>query len=172
MVVLTTDRKAVQCVENVDSLFHSIKKYYQIKYQKSLNAEYGFSFGDLPVCEHMIVFSPFSGGIATLRLTGIGAGLIEKITGKTNSQIVKERKEIRVTEGNNAAFNFPKTFNESLVLFFHTESITLEIDEYGNKINMSFDIEILTVAILDAISEVLKHVQLVPKSQSTREYEL
>ena len=57
--------------------------------------------------------------------------------------------------------------------FFHTHRIKLEIDSHGvGSVNFRFNIEILTHDMLDAISETLKHTDLLPNSQSTRIYEL
>jgi hypothetical protein len=174
MPTLATDRKATQSIENVDSLLASIKKYYQIKHQKSHDASvHGFSFGQNPVCEHSISYSPFRGGHTNLFLTRIDSDFVKKITGQTVKQIINQEKTIRDLDGNGTANALPRTYDEVMFDFFKTHAIKLEIDSNSvGSVNFRFNIEMLTHDILDAISETLKHTALLPNAQSTRTYEL
>jgi hypothetical protein len=174
MPTLATDRKATQSIENVDSLLASIKKYYQIKHQKSHDASvHGFSFGQNPVCEHSISYSPFRGGHSYLTLNRINSDFVKKITGKTVSEIIKAEKLLRSEKGNGEANAYGITFDQSMEEFFHTHCIKLEIDSHSvGSVNFRFNIEMLTHDMLDAISETLKHTALLPNAQSTRTYEL
>lgn len=172
MTVLTTDRRATQCVENVSNLLASIKKYYQINHQES-HGDCDYAFGKNSICEHHINYSPYRGGHANLFLTKIDSDFVKKITCQTVSQIINQEKTIRNLDGNGTANALPLTYDEVMFDFFKTRAVKLEIDSYGlGKINFRINIELLSHEVLDAISEILKHTELLPKAQSTRTYEL
>lgn len=165
MFAFNTDRKSQQYVENVDSLFASISHYYQLPYKESVEAgEYRLSFGSYPICEHNVCFSPFRGGRAELSLRIENDKFFKEVTGHTIDQLSKliNSKEIKKEE-----------VNGFFKVFFDSEKVQVKIDDYGlPKATVIVSIEMIDNNTLDMISHLLKQTGLIPKSQSTRKYEL
>jgi hypothetical protein len=174
MITLSTNRKATQSIENVDNLIESIQHYYQVNHIKKLNnGEHAFSFGHHPIREHHITYSPFFDTKSELKLSKIKTDFIKKITGFTVRELGQAQNSLRKEKGHSEANNFENTFQEKLNEFFHCDCISLSIDTYQSpSASLIINIESLTHDVLDAISEILKHTEMLPKSQSSRKYEL
>ena len=174
MIALNTDRRATQLVQNVDSLYASIKHHYNIKHaQPVCTTEHGFSFGVYPIKEHSIKFSPYNGGTASLYIYEVKQKLFTKIFNRKIRDVTDEEKQIRKDKGNEAANNYGSTFQAEINKFFNTDAVTFKVESHGiGKITATVNIEILDNDVIDAISTLLKNTTLTPRAQHNRTYEL
>jgi hypothetical protein len=174
MIALNTDKRATQLVQNVDNLYTSIKHHYTVKHAEPVNSsEHGFSFGIHPIKEHSIKFSPYNGGKASLHLYEVKQDLIVKIFGKKINAIIEEEKLIRKEKGNDEANKYHLKLKKKADKFFDTDAVVFKVESYGlGKITADVNIETLDNDVLEAISTLLKHTTLTPKSQHNQSYDL
>lgn len=162
LINLHVNDEMAKVTQNVVDLFESIKTHYVVNYSDSLHgSEFGFKFGDLPICEHYIKVG-YKKPTATLNLSHINWEFSSKVLGKTDTQIVNEQALVRKTEGNEKANNYNQTLQQALDAYFGVNIVTVKIisGSFSYPLRFCIDITHITDAVTNAASILLQHSNL------------
>lgn len=172
-IILNTDQTIAQQLQNVEDIYRAIEQHYYVPHVKRCDSsQLLIQFGRHPIRENTIQFSPHGKPRATL-LVYINDQLCQKLTGYSTSELGKQQDALRTEKGNDVANAFPRTFNAKLDAAYGAGIVQLNISTYMSaKVSLTVNIEQVTGEVVSAISDILKHSGMLPKSKQAHNYSL
>lgn len=171
-IVLQTELKATQFVQNLEEIYASLMTHYQVPHvERRVDSSVTIMFGAYPIKNNSLTYSPHNGQSVTLQIGEVKDTLLKQLFGMTAREMGAKSDAIRKEQGNDVANAYPQSFQAALDNHFGVGVVTLDINTYGlAKVSMKVSLKTLSMDVISAVSQVLMHSELVPKAEGRKIY--